>query len=168
MDALPAKQKVALVLPFLQRAGLVDEPPACETGPYLGSIVAAAADRIAVAGDILEFDDFFAADDELQYDEKAIEKRLNNPTDARELLGQFRQRLEELESFTAEEIEAAMRQFVEEKERKIGELIHPLRIAVTGKAVGFGLFETLAILGQQRCLQRIDNLPDRPPLGQSD
>ena len=168
MDALPAKQKVALVLPFLQRAGLVDEPPACETGPYLGSIVAAAADRIAVAGDILEFDDFFAADDELQYDEKAIEKRLNKPTDARELLGQFRQRLEELESFTAEEIEVAMRQFVEEKERKIGELIHPLRIAVTGKAVGFGLFETLAILGQQRCLQRIDNLPDRPPLGQSD
>ena len=32
----------------------------------------------------------------------------------------------------------------------------PLRVAVTGKAVGFGMFETLEILGQQRCLARIE------------
>ena len=34
-------------------------------------------------------------------------------------------------------------------------------LAVTGKAVGFGLFETLAILGQARSLERIDQLLDR-------
>ena len=31
-----------------------------------------------------------------------------------------------------------------------------VRVAVTGKGVGFGLFETLAILGRERCLERID------------
>ena len=34
---------------------------------------------------------------------------------------------------------------------KIGQIIHAVRVAVTGKAVGFGLFETLAILGKERC-----------------
>ena len=34
--------------------------------------------------------------------------------------------------------------------------MHAVRVAVTGKAVGFGLFDTLAILGRERCLARID------------
>jgi glutamyl-tRNA synthetase len=50
---------------------------------------------------------------------------------------------------------------VEDRDLKFGQLIHPLRVAVTGKAIGFGLFETLAILGQARCLQRIDQVLDR-------
>jgi len=31
-----------------------------------------------------------------------------------------------------------------------------VRVAVTGKAVGFGMFETLEILGRERCLARIE------------
>ena len=46
--------------------------------------------------------------------------------------------------------------FVSEKEVKIGQIVHALRVAVTGKAVGFGIFETLEILGKPACLQRID------------
>ena len=38
---------------------------------------------------------------------------------------------------------------------QMGQLIHSLRVAVTGKPVGFGLFETLAILGKERCLKRL-------------
>ncbi|MDP7206050.1 MAG: glutamate--tRNA ligase family protein, partial [Pirellulaceae bacterium] len=161
MDGLPPKQKVAMVLPYLQQAGLVSEPPPCETGPFLGSIVEAAADRITMAGDILQFDDFFTAEEELQYDQKALEKRITKPAEAIGLLAQFRQELAGLESFTAELIEAAMRSFVEERELKFGQLIHPVRVAVTGKPVGFGLFETLAILGQARSLERIDQVLQR-------
>ena len=36
------------------------------------------------------------------------------------------------------------------------QIIHALRIATTGKAVGFGLFESLAILGKAECLARIE------------
>ena len=35
-------------------------------------------------------------------------------------------------------------------------MIHALRVAVTGKPVGFGMFEILEILGRERCLSRID------------
>jgi glutamyl-tRNA synthetase len=38
---------------------------------------------------------------------------------------------------------------------KPGEVIHPVRVAATGRTVGPGLFETLAVLGRERVLQRL-------------
>ena len=52
--------------------------------------------------------------------------------------------------------EQALHAFVEAEGIKIGQIIHAVRVAVTGKAVGFGLFEGLAILGREACLRRID------------
>jgi glutamyl-tRNA synthetase len=49
-----------------------------------------------------------------------------------------------------------MQKFTEAEGIKIAQIIHALRVAVTGKAVGFGVFETLAILGRDRSLARID------------
>ena len=49
-----------------------------------------------------------------------------------------------------------MHEWVSAEGIKIGDIVHAVRVAVTGKAVGFGLFDTLAILGRERCLARID------------
>ena len=49
-----------------------------------------------------------------------------------------------------------MRSFIESAEIKIGAIIHAVRVGVTGKAVGFGLFETLSIIGKESCMARID------------
>ena len=38
---------------------------------------------------------------------------------------------------------------------KIGQIIHAVRVAVTGQSIGLGLFDTLAILRKERCLRRI-------------
>ncbi len=156
LQQLPIKQKVAKMLPFLQGADLVDDPPPCDAAAYLTQIVAAAGNRIKVAGDILDYADFNTADDALVYDEKAFEKRLRKPEDAAELLAEFRGQLAEVEPFAADELERLLKAFVEAKGIKIGQIVHALRVAVTGKAVGFGLFDTLAILGRERCLARID------------
>ena len=51
----------------MQRAGLVADPPPCDTAPYVTRILEAAGDRVKVAGDILDYDDFFVADDQLRY-----------------------------------------------------------------------------------------------------
>ena len=156
MQQLPIKQKVARVLPFLQQAGCIADPPPCDTAPELTKIVEAAGDRIKVAGDILDYVDFYVADDQLTYDEKAVEKRLRKPADARLLLTEFREQLSALENFESEPLEKCLKDFVTAKDIKIGQIIHALRVAVTGKPVGFGVFETLAILGQESCLARID------------
>lgn len=153
---IPIKQKVAKVLPFLQQAGFISEPPPCETGPHLSQIVEAAGDRIKAAGDILDYDDFFTDEDQLSYDEKTFDKRLRNAEGAQELLTQFRQLLAEANSFDAESLEKLLKDFVAEQGIKIGQIVHAVRVSTTGKSVGFGVFETLAILGKERCLARID------------
>ncbi|HEX2477052.1 MAG TPA: glutamate--tRNA ligase [Lacipirellulaceae bacterium] len=156
MQRLPIKQRVAKVVAFLQRAKLLSEPPLCDTAPYLTRILEAAGDRLKVAGDILDYDDFFTADDRLQYDQQALEKRLIKPAEAGDLLRKFRAELATVEPFTAERLEQLLQAFVAAHGIKPGDIVHAVRVAVTGKAVGFGLFETLAILGRERSLARMD------------
>ncbi|REK12355.1 MAG: glutamate--tRNA ligase [Planctomycetota bacterium] len=154
MQELPLKQKVATMLTYLQRAGLVPTPTPCDVGPKLTRIVEAAGDRLKVFGDILAYADFFFQD-ELTYDEKAFEKNLGKPG-APELLTKFREVLAGVEPFEAAELEIALQEFVAAQDIKAGAIVHPVRVATTGKAVGPGLYDCLAILGKDVTLARID------------
>jgi glutamyl-tRNA synthetase len=156
MQAVPTAAKVPLVLPYLQQAGLIATPAPAEAVTKVTQIVAAAGDRIKVAGDILDYGDFFLPDDRIAYDEAALDKRLRKPADAVPLLTKFRQELATMPTFDAAALEKRLQDFIQAQGVGIGQIIHALRVAVTGKAVGFGLFESLAILGREHCLARID------------
>lgn len=156
MQKLPIKQRVAKMLPFLQKAGLISTPAPCEVGPVLTRIVEAAGDRLKVAGDILAYADFFfMSDDAFAYNEQDFEKRVRPPA-AKELLMKFRAALENVEPFDVGPLEAMMKQFVETNGIKIGDVVHPVRVAISGKGVGPGLYDCLAILGKPSSLARID------------
>lgn len=155
MQALPVPEKCEMVLPYLQRAELVGTPASDDERHRVERVVEAAGDRIKTAGDILEFTEFFVSDAGLQFDEKAFTKRFSQPG-AADLLGRFRDRLMQLQPFDAAAAEAALRQFVDEEQIKIGDVIHLLRLAVTGKSVGVGMFDAMAILGRDHSLARID------------
>jgi glutamyl-tRNA synthetase len=155
MRAVPLDQKVRLVTPFLQRAGLLLDPVPESCAVHVSQVVEAAGDRIKVAGDILDFVDFFTPDDELSYDQAAFDKRLSKPPGAAERLRKFGDRLASAEGFDAAALERLLQQFLESEGIKVGDIIHAVRVAVTGKSVGFGMFETLEILGRERCLARI-------------
>jgi glutamyl-tRNA synthetase len=155
MLGLPVERRVELVLPFLVEAGVVSPMPAPDVREKASRIIAAAGDRIKVAGDILDYADFFAADEKLPYDEKALDRELRG-SGADDLLAKFRARLAAVEPFEPPAIERLMQDFVVAEDVKVGQVIHALRVAVTGKSVGFGMFETLAILGRDSCLARID------------
>lgn len=156
MQRKPIKQQVAMCVPFLQKAGLISSPPACDTAPYVTQLVEAAGDRIKVAGDILDYDEFFVAEDAFEYDAAAFEKRINQPAGAIDRLQKFHAALAEVEPFTAARLESWMHEWVAAEGIKLGDVVHAIRVAVTGKAVGFGLFDTLAILGRAQCLARIN------------
>lgn len=156
MRALSREDKLALVLPYLERAGWLSPPIDQAARGRVAAIVQAAGDRIKVAGDILDYGDFFTPDDKLAYDPAAWKKRLVKPPGAADLLARFRHALAAAESFEPADLEQRMQEFVAAEEIQLGQIIHAVRVAVTGKAVGFGLFETLAILGPTRCLARID------------
>lgn len=156
MNNLDSDTKRELCLAFLKKAKLVSDTADDGVDSYVQSIIEAAGDRIQIAGDILEFEDFFLATDQLVYDQKAFEKRILKDENAVEWLKRLRDVLGELDVYDAESTEKAIRGFAGSTQIKMGQLVNVLRIAVTGKAAGFSNFETLAILGKDRCLHRID------------
>jgi glutamyl-tRNA synthetase len=155
MQAVPPLQKAEMVVPYLQQAGLIPSSPPAEVFSKLQQILQAAGDRIKVAGDILDYEVFFLPDDRLPYDESAFDKRLRKPPEASRLLREFKEQLATTEPFDADTLNQRLQGFVHSEGIKVEQIIHALRVAVTGKAVGFGLFETLAILGKEHCLARI-------------
>ncbi len=158
MQRLPVPEKVELCWPYLVGAKLVADEltDTSASRERVSQIVTAAADRIKLASDILDFDDFFVTDEALQFDATAFDKRLRNDLPAVELLKKFQTELRQLEPFTVETTEGCLKQFVASQGIKFNQIIHALRVAVTGKQVGFGMFDTLAILGKSETLARID------------
>jgi len=122
------------------------------------NVIRYAGDRIKVAGDILDFADFFIADDALTYDEAAKAKRITEPPEAIPLLRAFRDELATQDNFSHAALEQLMQRFLETQQIKVNQIIHALRVAVTGKSVGLGMFETLEILGKERVLRRMDRV----------
>jgi glutamyl-tRNA synthetase len=155
MQSLTTAETTAMVLPFLGQVGLVSVPPTDAESQRTAAVVAAAAGRLKVAGDILNYPEFFTGDDTLSYDLKAFDKRLR-VDGAADCLLRFRIELATAEPFDAQTLDGLLRRFVERQGISVSQIIHALRVAVTGKTVGFGLFEGLAILGRHACLNRID------------
>jgi glutamyl-tRNA synthetase len=165
MQALAVEARLELVLPFLVQAGWLSSPLAAPDVERVRGIVAAAADRIKVAGDILDYDEFFVADEAIRYDEKAFDKRIRSAPGAVGLLAALRTELAALPSFDAASLEQLFADFVAARGLGLGAIVHAARVAVTGKAVGFGLFDILALLGRERVLARlarIDRLVESP------
>ena len=61
----------------------------------------------------------------------------------------------QLPEFEKTALEASLRATAEQHGLKAGALIHPTRVAVTGRAVSPGLFEVLELLGRERVLKRL-------------
>ena len=155
MNALPTPQKVDGVLPYLVEIGWIAEPVSSETRAYVERVVEAAGDRIKTFGDILDFPEFFVDDATLAYDEKAFGKRLGDP-ESIERLQQFRDVLAKVEPFSAEQLERAMKTWAETQQIGLGKIIHPVRVATTGRGTGLGMFEALELLGKERTINRVD------------
>ena len=125
---------------------------------FFEALITAIGDRLKVSGDILDFTELLTADDAFEIDEKAWSKRMTNAPESVAYLKEYQARMEAMAptDFTAEKLESDFAAFLEEKQIKPASVIHALRVAVTGKGVGIGMFETLAILGQKRVLARLN------------
>jgi len=104
-------------------------------------------------------------DDEYAFDAAAVEKNLLAGGGAGlGLLREFVPRLEAIESWTPETINAAIDGFAKDKEMaNPGPIAQPLRVAVTGSGVSPGLGETLGVLGKRSTLARIGRCVSQCP-----
>jgi len=146
-------------LPFLER----DLPPEVKrplSPDYVKRIMPLVQERAKTMAEVTELAQFFFVD-ELDYESNLlIGKNMNQESATRALMvGQ--QRLEQVEEFTTESLEAVLRPLAVELELKTGQLFGTLRVAVTGKTAAPPLFQTMAVLGKERCLRRIGAALDR-------
>lgn len=87
-------------------------------------------------------------------DPKAREKWLDDV--GRAALADARVALADLPDFDVSSIDEALRKVVEQRGAKPKQVFQPIRVALAGTAVSPGIFETLAVLGREESLRRID------------
>lgn len=119
---------------------------------YILSLVKLFQPRLSLINDFLDWADFFFAD-AVAIDEKAKEKYLNK--DFSREFSLFIERLDGLKSFDIASIEEGFRNLVSELKIETKVLIHPVRVALTGKTIGPGLFEVIYYLGLERTKKRL-------------
>ena len=78
-----------------------------------------------------------------------------------EALAAALQKFEPLPAFDEESLEAVLRPLAEELGLKTGQLFGTLRVAVTGRTAAPPLFQTMAVLGKERCIRRIKAALDK-------
>jgi len=145
-----------LALPFLREAGVPAEP-----GPRLEAVLALEKERVRSLAEIPAAAAFFFAEEVApRLDEKKVRKAVAPPeTPAR--LTELARLLAALEEFAPVAIERALRGYAEERELGMGKVSQPLRVAVTGGVVSPPIGETLALVGRERVLARIEALAAR-------
>ena len=96
--------------------------------------------------------------DDYPFDEKAVEKRLKKEG-VKALLLDLADRFGKLEPFTAAAGEAMVKEF--SQGNGMGPWVHPIRVAVSGRMEGPGLFEMLELLGRNRTVARLRAAAER-------
>ena len=114
--------------------------------------------RIKMLSEFWEHAEYFFADFS-SYDEKGKQKYFLKGNSV-EILTEVLESLEKIEPFNSEAIEASIRKKAEKMNLKAAELIHPIRLALTGRTKTPGLFEIMEVLGKNKCLQRIKTAID--------
>jgi glutamyl-tRNA synthetase len=118
----------------------------------LREAVGISQEKMQTLADFEPLTDFLFEDRET--DPKAWEKVMRNG--AGENLARARDALSAVEPFDEAGVERALTALVEELGVKPGKLFQPIRVAITGTTISPGIFESVALLGRDATLERID------------
>jgi len=152
IQKLPESSLLEAVKPFLPSEIQFDLNSPEDQKKFLGCI-ALMKKRVKTLLEFYEKGKYFFHES-ISYDPDAIQKYWN-PETTRALFSELFPRLEKLSEWTKETTEVAVRAFAEEKKLPPAEVIHPLRVALTGTSASPGLFELMEVLGKSTVLQRI-------------
>jgi glutamyl-tRNA synthetase len=150
---LNAEEFLQRVLPFLE-TGLPQSIKRPLSTEYVQQIAPLIQERITILGEAAEYAEFFFVQ-ELEYEPALLTGDVTVEA-ALEALQAANKRLQRLDSFDASSLEGLLRPLASELGLKTGEFFGLLRVATTGRTAAPPLFQTMAILGKERCLKRIE------------
>ena len=147
--SMPVEKLTRRLLPVLQNAGFeVDEPTLLTVTPLI-------RERIKTLNDVTSTADFFFVDQLAPYDPAELIPQKADAAMARKVLERALEVLRTAE-FTHAGLEGALRTESTSLGVKAGQMFQPIRVAVCGRKNAPPLFETLEVLGREKCLKRID------------
>ncbi len=145
----PDAEVLRMLREYLRTSGRDVRP--MEDG-YLLKVIAAMRDRVTFVQDFFEKSPYFFRPD-VEYDQDVMKKRWR--PESGKYLASFLAELSTVAHPGKEDYEAALHRAALSLNVKTGDLIHPLRLAVTGMGAGPGLFDVLDILGKEETVRRV-------------
>jgi len=142
-------QFIEIITPFLEKKGYIKEN---FDSQKLKNSVELFKGRLSTLLDFLDWTEFVFVDDFYKDKEAQQEHLSDNKAKEFSLLSE---RFDCIDPFDASATEKAFRDLVSELGIKASDLVHPVRVALTGRAVGPGLFETIALLGKEKTVKRL-------------
>ena len=148
LRALPVERLVEDLMPMLGERGWNVDPA------YAAAVAGLVRERINFTHEIPDFADYMFGDI-TSFDEEYHAKQWKEETTGQ--MAELVDRLDQLApvEWTVEMIEGVIRGYAEEIGVGAGKLIHPIRLSITGKKVGAGMFETMEVLGKERTVKRM-------------
>jgi glutamyl-tRNA synthetase len=162
MRELPPEKLAALVRGRLEQDLPLDVPRPLDDA-YILRMVPLIQERVKRLDDLKRFAEFFFLGDDLDYDVDELlgKKFAGRAQDATAALLPVVGTVRSVEPWDEESLERALRSLAEERSLKAGDLFMLIRVAVTGSSVAPPLFQSMAILGRERCLARLGRALDR-------
>jgi glutamyl-tRNA synthetase len=128
----------------------------------LEGVILAQRERAKTLKEMAQNSRFFFVD-RIEVDPKAAAKHLGG--DALPTVAKVRERLVSLPEWNATAIHAALNELATRLNSGLGKIAQPVRVAVTGTAVSPPIDATLALLGRERTLARLDAVLTKSPSG---
>ncbi len=150
---LTVDQLIDRILPYLERE-LPRELSRPIDREYLGRIVPLVHERIKLLTEITELISFFFIEEVEHNAADLVGKKMTAELALNALQVSYN-RLGSLDDFDHDSLEGLLRPLAEELGLKTGQLFGTLRVATTGRTVAPPLFETMAVLGKEKCIKRI-------------
>lgn len=153
MKRLDVDDLVSRYIPFAVRYGLGTKEELSDKREWLRGIVTSLQERAKTLEELAEMSEFYFTPPKT-YDEKGVKRFFLKPNVA-DLLEKGADVLSSLSEWSEDSCEAVYRELIDREGIKSGELIHPSRLALTGKTVGPGLFEIMVVLGKDETVSRL-------------
>ena len=152
LSELPLEKILPEVKPFFIKDGYVDEAWFAENEEYFAKLVDTVRVRVKTLQEIADASDYFFKDVE-SYDEKGVAKHFK--PEAVALLEQCIAAVEADDVYSLETTEAAYNKIAADNGLALGKVIHPTRLALTGRTVSPGMFDVMVLLGKKKTLERL-------------
>ncbi len=153
LNELPSSEIFQEVSPLFIEHGFISETDLKEKHQYLLDVIDLLKERCRLITDFTELGGYFFKEP-TSYEEKGVKKHFKSLSIA-EYLDSLADMFDSLDPFTEQTTEESTRKIAEKLGISGSKLIHPTRLAVTGKTYGPGLFEIIVLIGKDKVVSRM-------------